>query len=65
MLKERARAGWTPEYRPESHVPMSKEHHAHTVTERSTRVTIDMIMKNPGNMCVLVFSRAAAAQHGG
>lgn len=52
MLKERARAAWVPEYRPESHVPRTAGLHAYTVTERATRVTLPMVMSaNCTNLC--------------
>ena len=46
VLKERARSEWTPEYRPESHVPPLPEHSADTITERATRVSLQMIMEH-------------------
>jgi hypothetical protein len=51
VLKQRARSEWTPEYRPESHVPPTGEHSADTVTERATRVNLGMIMENVPNTC--------------
>ena len=45
-MKTRARSEWTPEYRPESHVPPLPEHSADTITERATRVSLKMIMEN-------------------
>ena len=52
MLKQRARSEWTPEYRPESHVPPSTEHLADTLTERATRVSLNMIMDTAPTTCV-------------
>ena len=45
-IKSRARSGWTPEYRPESHVPQGEAHSADTVTERATRVGLSMVMES-------------------
>ncbi len=50
MLKVRARSDWTPEYRPESHVPPSADS-ADTLTERATRVNLNMIMEHVPNTC--------------
>jgi hypothetical protein len=57
VLKQRARSEWTPEYRPESHVPPTAEHSADTVTERATRVNLGMIMENVPNTCARALMR--------
>ena len=51
VMKERSRADWEPDYRPESHLPPTGEHAADTMTERGTRVSLRMIMEHVPSKC--------------